>query len=114
MVFESSDRGMELLLTQTLSDLGVRLSDLGIVIESDNLALIKSFVTAGAAAAFLPQITVNDELELGRMRTIDIEGFEVKQPIYLHYTKVEHHNPHVRAFAAFVHSQVGDIVESMA
>jgi len=47
LIFENSDRGLELLLSQGLKEIGIKLKDLNITIESDNLPFIKTFVQAG-------------------------------------------------------------------
>ncbi len=110
IILESSDRGLELLLANGLEQIGINLKDLNIVIESDNLPLIKTFVQAGLGAAFLPRVAIQDELSCGTYQEIQVDSLTLKQSIFLAHPKAGLANPNTAQFVEFVESQGHAIV----
>ncbi len=110
LILENSDRGLELLLVQGLNSAGLSFKDLNVVIESDNLPLIKTFVQAGLGAAFLPRVTLMDELDCGNFREIRVHSLSLKQSIYLAHLKSGFANPNTARFVEFIESQAQVII----
>lgn len=110
LILENSDRGLELLLSQGLGTLGVDFKDLNIVIESDNLPLIQTFVRAGLGVAFLPKPTIVDDLVSGRFREIEVMSLDLKQPIFIVHPKSGLANPSTAQFVEFVENRANDII----
>lgn len=113
IILENSDRGLELLLSQGLSSIGLDLKDLNIVIESDNLPLIRSFILAGLGAAFIPRVAIADELERGRFKEIKVDSLTMKQCIYLVHPKVGLANPNTARFVEFVEAHAQGIIPGL-
>lgn len=114
IIFESSDRGLELLLTQGLNEVGLKLKDLDIMIESDNLSLIKTFVQAGLGAAFLPRVTMSDELECGSFQEIRVDSLSLRQTIYLISPRSAALSPNTARFVDFVGRQLNVLVPNLS
>ena len=113
IVLENSDRGLELLLSQGLGTIGLDLKDLHIIIESDNLSLIKTFVLAGLGAAFLPRVAISDELTSGNFQEINVHLLKLRQSIYLVHPKTGLANPNTVRFVEFVNAQAQEIVPGL-
>jgi DNA-binding transcriptional LysR family regulator len=114
IIFENSDRGLELILSQGLGSIGLDFKDLNIIIESDNLPLIKTFVLAGLGAAFLPQVTMMDELDSGKYREIRVNSLGLKQSIFLVHPKSGLANPSTARFVEFVETRAHEIMPGLA
>ena len=113
IILENSDRGLELLLSQGLSSIGLGFKDLHIVIETDNLPLIRTFILAGLGAAFLPRVAIADELARGIFKEIEVHSLAIKQSIYLIHPKVGLANPNTARFVEFVEANAQGIIPGL-
>jgi LysR family transcriptional regulator, transcriptional activator of the cysJI operon len=96
-----ADEGLELLLTQRLTEGGVLPKDLSIQVEIDALSLLKTTLEAGLGFAFLPELCVANELRAGILKSIPIPGFALEQTTFLLGRK-EEYRPIVQRFWTFV------------
>jgi DNA-binding transcriptional LysR family regulator len=83
-------------LEDALARSGTRV-DLPLEFNSDEA--IKQCVRSGIGVAFLPLLTVRDELEAGTLVALDVIGLEVSMPLRVAWHKHKWHSP---AFDAFV------------
>jgi DNA-binding transcriptional LysR family regulator len=113
VILENADRGLELLLSQGLGSIGLDFKDLNIVIETDNLPLIRTFVRAGLGAAFLPRVAIADELGRGEFVEIKVASLAVKQSIYLVHPKAGVANPNTERFVEFVKMHAQGIIPGL-
>lgn len=113
VILENSDRGLELLLSQGLSSIGIDFKDLNIVIETDNLPLIRTFVHAGLGAAFLPKVAIVEELKRGDFIEIEVTSLVIQQSIYLVHPKTGAANPSTERFVAFVEEHAPGIIPGL-
>lgn len=83
LLWITGDRGLEMLLHQRLLEAGVPPKDLNIFMEVDDLPILKTFIRAGVGLAFLPQLTVADELRFGLLQVVAVEGLTLERMTYL-------------------------------
>lgn len=105
LLWITNDRGLELLLTRRLSEQGVSLSQLRIFMEVEDLPILKTFIRAGIGFAFLPYLTVADELHFGLLKAVVVEGLTLERTTYLVYRKEKQPREVVARFLDFVRTR---------
>jgi DNA-binding transcriptional LysR family regulator len=104
-LWATGDQGLELLLSQRLSEAGLPLWKLDIVMEVQDLAILKTFVQVGVGMAFLPRLTVADELRFGTLEEVSIHDLSLERLTYLVYRKGKHPREIVGQFLEFMRRQ---------
>jgi len=102
LLWATNDRGLELLLTRDLSDAGLAVKDLNVFMEVENLAILKTFVRAGVGVAFLPRLSVADEIEFRLLKVVEIKGLTLERTNYIVYRKEKKPREVVQRFLDFV------------
>ncbi|MFO3797438.1 MAG: LysR substrate-binding domain-containing protein, partial [Anaerolineales bacterium] len=102
LLWVTSDRGLELLLNQRLSEAGLPPKNLNIFMEVEDLPILKTFIRAGVGMAFLPQLTVADELRFELLKAVTVEGLALERMTYLVYRKEKQPREVVTRFLDFV------------
>jgi len=105
LVWDTSDRGLELLLSKDLPDAGLPLKDLNVFMEVDDLPILKTFVRAGVGMAFLPLLTVSDEIRFGLLKVVAVTGLKLGRTNYLVYRREKKPRQVVTALVDFVESR---------
>jgi len=105
IIWATSDRGLELLLTRNLPEAGLQLKDLNVFMEVDGLPILKTFVRADVGMAFLPFLTVADEVRSGFLKIVDIPWLELERTNYLVYRKEKTPREVVTALVEFVENR---------
>jgi DNA-binding transcriptional LysR family regulator len=113
LILDNSDRGLELALSHGLQTAGVSLEHLNLVLETDNLPLIKTFLETGVGLSFLPRLTVMAELKWGTIKEIRVAGMDMRQTIHLLYRKSEDANPMVHKFIEFIELNAASILAAL-
>jgi len=102
LLWATDDRGLELLLSRGLSEAGLPLKNLNIFMEIDYLSLLKTFIRAGIGLAFLPRLTVTDELHFKLLKVVEVEQLTLERMTYLVYRKEKQPREIVTRFLEFV------------
>jgi len=97
-----NDRGLELLVSQSLSEAGLPMWKLNIVVEVEDLSTLKTAVQAGLGLAFLPRVTAAHQLRFEVLKEVSVEGLELNRLTYLVYSKGKHPREVVRRFVEFM------------
>ena len=105
IIWATSDRGLELLLSRNLPEAGLQLKDLNVFMEVDGLPILKTFVRADVGMAFLPFLTVADEVRSGFLKIVDIPWLELERTNYLVYRKEKTPRQVVTALVEFVENR---------
>jgi len=105
LIWATSDRGLELLLSKDLPEAGLPLKDLNVFMEIDDLPILKTFVRANVGMAFLPFLTVSDELRFGFLKVVDVPGLKPERTNYLVYRKEKKPRQVVTALVDFVENR---------
>ncbi|MEE8573154.1 MAG: LysR family transcriptional regulator, partial [Gemmatimonadota bacterium] len=87
LIWDTSDRGLELLLSKDLPEAGLPLKDLNVFMEVDDLPILKTFVRAQVGMAFLPLLTVWDEVAFGFLKVVGVPGLELERTNFLVYRR---------------------------
>ena len=110
VLWATSDRGLELLLSKNLPEAGLPLKDLNVFMEVDNLPILKTFVRAGVGMSFLPYLTVSDEVQFGFLKTVDVPGLTLERTNYLVHRREKTPRQVVTALVDFVENRDWDAV----
>ncbi|MFH1865920.1 MAG: LysR family transcriptional regulator [Candidatus Eisenbacteria bacterium] len=105
IIWATSDRGLELLLSKDLPEAGLPMKDLNVFMEVDNLSILKTFVRAGVGMAFLPFLTVSDEVRFGFLKVVDVPGLELERTNYLVHRREKTPRQVVTALVNFVENR---------
>ncbi len=91
LLWINSDRGLDLLIRKSLPEAGLLIKNLKIYLEVEDLSVLKTFVRTGIGLAFLPRVSVADELESGALEQIKVDNLElVRHTCMLHLKKKDH------------------------
>jgi DNA-binding transcriptional LysR family regulator len=63
---------------------------------------IKKLVAAGLGLAFVPEMSVQDEIQRGELVKITVEGFQYERTLYLARRRSQAHSHAAREFAETV------------
>ena len=115
LIWIKGDIGLEIVLKKELQKVGIPLNNLNIFLEAEDLALTKSFIRNGIVSAFLPKLTVLDELKYGIFKTINISDLEINRTTYHAYLKNKEPRPVFKRFLDFIKddSWKEDILKSL-
>lgn len=105
IIWATSDRGLELLLSRDLPEAGLQLKDLNVFMEVDDLPILKTFVRVDVGMAFLPFLTVSDEVRFGLLKVVDVPGLTLERTNYLVHRKEKTPRQVVRALVEFVENR---------
>jgi DNA-binding transcriptional LysR family regulator len=75
---------------------------LRIVMEVAMIETIKKLVAAGLGLAFVPEMSVQDEIQRGELVKITVEGFQYERTLYLARRRSQAHSHAAREFAETV------------
>jgi DNA-binding transcriptional LysR family regulator len=101
LLWSTADKGLELLLTRRLTEAGLPPRDLNIVMDVEDLNLIKTAAQAEIGMVFLPELTVANELESGGLQAVPLEDFELNQTTFM-FARKENHREIVREFWSYI------------
>ncbi|HET9218835.1 MAG TPA: LysR family transcriptional regulator [Terriglobia bacterium] len=75
---------------------------LRIVMEVAMIETIKKLVAAGLGLAFVPEMSVQDEIQHGELTKVTVEGFQYERTLYLARRRSQAHSHAAREFAETV------------
>jgi len=99
----TNDRGLEYTLEKGLSKAGLATRNLNIFMEVEDLSLAKSFLQAGMSLAFLPRLSVANELRHGELKAVGVKGLTLTRTNRIMYRKAGKQREIVEEFIEFVH-----------
>ncbi|PKO23256.1 MAG: hypothetical protein CVU38_04990 [Chloroflexi bacterium HGW-Chloroflexi-1] len=102
LLWVTNDRGLEFVLSRSLSEAGLPLKNLNICMEVEDLPILKTFVRAGLGLAFLPRLAVADELRFELLKAVPVEGLALERTTYLVYRKEKQPREVVARFLEFI------------
>ena len=111
ILWATGDRGLELLLSQSLSEVGLPLWKLNVFMEVEDLPILKTFVRVGVGLAFLPRLTVADELSFEILKEVLVEGLSLERMTYLVYPKKKHPREVINRFLDFMRKRSTQNIE---
>ncbi|MFC1539714.1 LysR substrate-binding domain-containing protein, partial [Candidatus Latescibacterota bacterium] len=106
LIWVKGDYGLELLLTKKLAKVGVNVTNLNIFMEIEGIAMLKNFVRAGIGYAFLPRVSIRDELRFNLLKEVPVKGLRLERKTYLIHSKDKHMREMVKDFIDFIHTQI--------
>ncbi|MBT3231684.1 MAG: LysR family transcriptional regulator [Calditrichaeota bacterium] len=105
----TNDHGLDLLLRQKLKENGIPVKDLNVFMEVEELSILKTFIKAGVGYAFVPRLSVEDEIQNNALREIEVKGLTLERVNYRMFLKTKHTREIVSEFIEFIRSsQWGD------
>jgi len=102
LLWITNDRGMEYVVERGLAEGGMATGNLNIFMEVEDLPLTKMFLRAGIGAAFLPSLTVEDELRFGMLKEVKIGDLRLERTTYLVHRRAGRQREIVTRFIDFV------------
>ena len=75
---------------------------LRIVMEVAMIETIKKLVVMKLGLAFVPEMSVQDEIQRGELSRVTVEGFQYQRTLYLARRRTESHSHAAQEFAAMV------------
>lgn len=110
-IFRKRGSGTRKLIEQSLSDKGIRLSDLDIVSFADSNEMIKKMIELGLGLSFISEISVQNEAALKLIKALRIKDMDLKRSFYFVQSKNRTLPPAVEAFKDFLTGwEYGEII----
>ena len=101
-IFRKPGSGTRRLIEQRLSDKGISLDDLNIISYIDSNEMIKKMIELDLGISFISKIAVKNEIELKVIKTLQINGLDLKRSFYFVHNKNRTLSPLVEAFKNFL------------
>lgn len=94
-------------VAQFLESIGLSLSMLKIRATLGSSTAVKEAVKSGLGAAIISKIAIRDELESGRLKTVRVNGLNMRRSFYIAISKKRTLPHHYQVFADFLMQQQG-------
>jgi DNA-binding transcriptional LysR family regulator len=101
----NTDSGLDLLIRKELPEAGMLIKKLKIYLEVEDLSVLKSFVRTGMGMAFLPKVTVMDELNAGLLKEVKVEGLKLERTTCMLYRKRKEQREIMADFLKFMENR---------
>ena len=100
-VLREMSSGTQMTLIETLDQVGVDYDRMEVVLVLDNSEAILMAVEEHIGLSFVPKVTVQRHLPMGKIKIVEIEGVTMKRWLYLVEDSQVAHSPASNAFSAF-------------
>ncbi|MEW6031729.1 MAG: LysR family transcriptional regulator [Bacillota bacterium] len=90
-IMREAGSGTREVIERALAPAGISVNDLNVILELDHVDSIKAAVETGRGVSVVSTMAIRKELRTGTLRTVEVEGVEFKQRIFLawHRDKVQ-------------------------
>jgi DNA-binding transcriptional LysR family regulator len=102
----NNDKGLSMKIAHDLGAAGMPMKNLNIFMEVQDLPILKSFMRTGVACAFLPKISVEDELKFGLLKEIPIAGIDLRRTTFLMHRRTKNTKEIVAEFIKFIDARL--------
>lgn len=86
-IFRDEQSGTREEVEYALSEVGVRVDDLRVVMEIGNSEAISMAVEEGIGAAFVSRTVVRRGIELGKIKEVRVAGLDLARDVYIAYSR---------------------------
>lgn len=104
LIMREEGSGTRRIIKDELEKSGMNLDDLTVIFELNSNEAIKTSVTSGKGAAFIPKFSVLRELKMKTVQEIEIEGVKLSADYHIAYRKNGELTPEENEFIRFVKS----------
>ncbi|MGB9813770.1 MAG: selenium metabolism-associated LysR family transcriptional regulator [Thermovenabulum sp.] len=102
LIMREQGSGTREIIKETFESLGIKISDLNVVMELSSIDSIKAAVEAGHGISIMPAIALKKELYNKTLVALKIEGVNIQQKIYVAYKEDKLKNKLAKAFIHFM------------
>jgi len=102
LIWISNDRGLDFTIEKGLTKAGLATKNLNILMEVADLSMAKTLIRAGLGMAFLPRLTVADELEHNLLKEVPVKDVNLVRTNRLLFRKTKQPREAVTRFIEFV------------
>lgn len=106
IILREDGSGTRKVVLNHLEDRGVKFTDLNIIAEVEDNETIKKLVANGLGISFISSRAIKNELKLGLLKEIRIEGMEINRNFYFAYHKKRVLSPLSETFKDFIISEI--------
>jgi len=104
LIMREEGSGTRRIIKDKLEKSGMNIDDLTVIFELNSNEAIKTSVTSGKGAAFIPKFSVLRELRMKTVQEIEIEGIKLNADYHIAYRKNGELTPEENEFIRFVKS----------
>lgn len=104
LIMREEGSGTRKIIKDKLEKSGMNIDDLTVIFELNSNEAIKTSVTSGKGAAFIPKFSVLRELRMKTVQEIEIEGIKLNADYHIAYRKNGELTPEENEFIRFVKS----------
>ncbi len=97
-------------IAHALAEHGIAAEDLRVAMELGSVEAVQAAVEAGHGISIVSRVAARRGLEIGKIRAIEIEGMEVRRPIFLSRNKLRTCTCAQLKFKEFIESPEGQIL----
>jgi DNA-binding transcriptional LysR family regulator len=109
LVIREKGSGTRRIVEEALKNIGMKLEDCNIVVEYNSPQAVKTSVLSGQGLCFAPTHIVEDEINRGKFKIIELRGIELLCQYYIAYLKDTKLNIHEKVFLDFLHQMDNNI-----
>jgi DNA-binding transcriptional LysR family regulator len=113
-ILRAEPAGTRQVMIEGLLDHGIHMDDLNIVMELGNAEAIEMVVEEGIGVSFISRLVAQRGVELGRIKTVEVEGLNLERKIYMAYNIRRAATKTQSEFWNFVHQPVNETLLQLA
>ncbi len=102
LVIREEDSATRRIVEESLKNIGAKLEDFNIAVEYNSPQAVKTSVLAGRGLCFAPTHLVEDEINRGKFKVLDLKGIEFLCQYYIAHLKDIKLNVHEKVFLDFL------------
>jgi DNA-binding transcriptional LysR family regulator len=101
-ILRESGSGTRGTVERRLREIGVRETDLNIVMRVGSTAAVKKAVESGAGVSIISERAIGNEIKLGLLKKVPIKGLELQREFFTVYRRGRSHSPATKALLKFL------------
>jgi DNA-binding transcriptional LysR family regulator len=108
-VLRESGSGTRTTIKRKLEEIGVKETDLNIVMRLGSTAAVKRAVESGAGVSIVSEKAITNEIKLGSIKKMPIEGLELDREFFVVHKRQRSHSPATKALLQFLEGKKGQL-----
>lgn len=113
-IMREAASGTRQVMLEGLQQHGITVDQLNVIMELGNAEAIEMAVETGIGVAFVSRLAARKGLELGHIQEVEVEGLDLRRPIYMAHHKRRPATLAQRRFWEFVHEPQNQVLLELA
>jgi DNA-binding transcriptional LysR family regulator len=108
-ILRESGSGTRGSVERKLREVGVKETDLNIVMRAGSTAAVKKAVESGAGVSIISERAIENEIKLGLLKKVTIKGLDLQREFFIVHRRERSHSPATKALLQFLEDKRIDL-----